>query len=71
MTIKRWLVFNVGCLECGVSSNVVGTYDTVQEANAVADKCLEALQWREGGQNEFEVFDLLAEQSEEYVEALK
>ena len=69
MTIKRWLVFNVGCIECGVSSNVVGTYDTEQEANAVAGKCLNLFHWRDGGQNEFEVFDLLAEQSEEYAAA--
>ena len=46
-----WLVFNVGCIECGVSSNVVAVYPTEQEANAVAEKLNEVHAWREGGQN--------------------
>ena len=68
MNVKRWLVFNIGCIECGVSSGVVGTYETEQEANAVSGNCRTLFHWREGGQNEFEVFDLLAE-SNEYSEA--
>lgn len=67
---KRWLVFNVGCIECGVSSNVVGRYASEDEARKVAEACEEVLSWREGGQNEFEVFDLHAAQPEEYVAAL-
>lgn len=53
-----WLVFNVGCIECGVSSNVVAVYPTEQEANAVAEKLNEVHSWREGGQNSYEVFEL-------------
>lgn len=64
--INRYLVFNIGCIECGVSSNVVGTYPTLKEANKVCGKVDEELGWREGGQNAFEVFDLLAEQHEDY-----
>ena len=68
--MKRFLVFNVGCIECGVSSNVVGMYDTQEEADKVAAACDKALGWREGGQNSFEVFDLAAPQAQEYADVL-
>nr|DAH78109.1 MAG TPA: hypothetical protein [Bacteriophage sp.] len=67
-----WLVFNIGCIECGVSSNVVAIYPTEQEANAVAEKLNEVHSWREGGQNSYEVFELnkAYEVSDEYKEIL-
>jgi hypothetical protein len=67
-----WLVFNVGCIECGVSSNVVAIYPTEHEANAVAEKLNEVYAWREGGQNSYEVFKLgeLYEVEGEYKEIL-
>lgn len=67
---KPWMVFNVGCIECGVSSNVVGFYATKFEANRVAQACEDELHWRESGQNSFEVFDLRAPQAQEYTEAI-
>lgn len=68
---KRWLVFNIGCIECRVSSDVVGCFDHKVDALAAAEKLNATLSWRQGGQNAFEVFDLLAEMDPEYVEALK
>lgn len=68
--INQWLVFNIGCIECGVSSNIVGTYATEEEALRVAKLLNDKLDWREGGQNFFEVFDLFAEQSTDYSEVL-
>jgi hypothetical protein len=65
-----FLVFNIGCIECGVSSNVVGVYPTMKEAEAVAKACDSTLGWREGGQNSFEVFDLGAPQADEYRAAI-
>lgn len=67
---KRWLVFNVGCLECGVPSNVVGTYDTENEAREIAEHLDFAIGWRREGHNVFMVFDLLAAQSQEYTDAI-
>lgn len=61
-----WMVFNIGCIECGVSSAVVGLYETESEALAVAEACQRELYWREGGQNDFEVFNLLDPQHDEY-----
>lgn len=67
-----WLVFNVGCIECGVSSNVVAVYPTEHEANEVAKKLNEVHAWREDGQNSYEVFELnkAYEVSDEYKEIL-
>lgn len=31
-----WLVFNVGCIECGVSSNVVGVFVRKYKADEIA-----------------------------------
>lgn len=69
-TERPWLLFNVGCIECGVSSNVVGLFATEQEALVAMAKCEKELSWREGGQNSFEVFDLRLKMADEYVAAL-
>lgn len=67
-----WLVFNVGCIECGVSSNVVGFFAHKHEADAIADKLNDIHSWRGGGQNSYEVFELgsVGEITEEYREVL-
>lgn len=38
-----WLVFNIGCIECGVSSNVVAVYPHKHEADAIAAKLNEKI----------------------------
>jgi len=53
-----WLVINIGCIECHVSSNIVGLIADKVEADALAKRLSESHGWREGGQNEFEVFPL-------------
>lgn len=53
-----FLVMNIGCIECGVSSNVVGVFTDKDTAQAVADTCQDKYYFREGGQNSFEVFEL-------------
>lgn len=69
--MKRYLLMNIGCIECGVSSAIVGFYDHESDAEAAAEKCSEHLHWRDGGQNSFEVFDTSALQAAEYAEVLK
>ncbi len=51
-----WLVVNIGCIECGVSSNVVGLFATEAEATSLARRLDRTHGWREHGQNEFEVY---------------
>ena len=55
----NYLVVNVGCIECGVSSNVVALLDNKETALKLASKLNDSKEasWREGGQNSYEVFD--------------
>lgn len=53
-----YLVINIGCIHCRVSSNVVGLFATKEEADRICDICNEKYDWRNGGQNNFEVFEL-------------
>jgi hypothetical protein len=52
----KFLAMDIGCIECGESSEVLGLFDTEVEA---VDKCdeMEKLGWR-GGQHSYEVFKL-------------
>jgi len=53
-----WVLVNIGCIECGVSSNVVGVYADKDAAERDADILRDRLDWREGGQNGYVVFPL-------------
>lgn len=53
-----FLLFNIGCIECGVSSNIVGVFANKESAESLAQKLSESHSWRKGGQNSFEVFEL-------------
>lgn len=58
--MNAWIVVNIGCIECGVSSDIVGVFDSFEKAQQIADYCDEHFNWREGGQNHFLVFALPA-----------
>lgn len=53
-----YLVMNIGCIECGVSSKIVGVFASEEKAKTVAEDCSYNHNWREGGENAFEVFEL-------------
>jgi hypothetical protein len=53
-----WVVVNIGCIECGVSSGIVGVWSDKAEAERIAEACQHKYHWRESGQNRFEVFEL-------------
>jgi hypothetical protein len=52
------VIVNIGCIECGVSSAIVGVTADRAEAEAIVERLSQTHSWREGGQNEFEVFKL-------------
>ncbi len=60
--MSGFLVFDIGCIECGEESSVVGVYSTRKEAEkAIRDYLDPSHRWgREGwiGQHSVEVFDL-------------
>ena len=37
-TNKKYMVVQIGCIECGVSSYQLGVYDTLEEANEAYEK---------------------------------
>lgn len=49
---------DIGCIECGECTTVIGLYASREAAEAACDKAYEKnqLDWR--GQHSFEVFDL-------------
>lgn len=53
-----WIVVNIGCIECGVSSDIVGVFSDEARATAIAKQFDKKYGWREGGQNSFEVFPM-------------
>ena len=59
----KYLVFNIGCIECGVGSKIVGVFDDKLIADQIAESCRKKYSWRDGGQNEFEVFELPANEN--------
>jgi len=56
--LKRWLAFDVGCIECGESSAVIGVYGTETEASAAAQVAAEKQQRDWHGQHSMEVFEI-------------
>lgn len=55
-----WIVVNIGCIECGVSSAIVGVFDDKDRAESVAEALGETMSWRQQGQNSYEVFPMPA-----------
>lgn len=58
MTAPRYLLFNIGCIECGVTSDVVGVFESRELAEGYAQTLCRHADWRRGGQNDYEVFEL-------------
>lgn len=58
--MEKYVVVNIGCIECGVSSNIVGVYSQKEKAQQVAQglQADKGYNWRQGGQNSYEVFTL-------------
>lgn len=71
--LGHWVVVNIGCIECGVSSNIVGIFASQDRADAVVEMLSKKCGWREGGQNAFQAFPMppLNEIAEEYREHVK
>ena len=54
----KWIVVNIGCIECGVGSNIVGVFTDEGRAVDIAKEFDKKFNWRDGGQNSFEVFEM-------------
>lgn len=58
--MSKYLTFDIGCIECGESSSVVGVYESREEAQAaLAERAgNEHGGYFSGGQHHVEVFEL-------------
>ena len=56
--MKKYIVVNIGCIECKVSSNIVGVFDDEKKAKKIAKDLEKRFEWRQGGDNQFEVFPM-------------
>jgi hypothetical protein len=54
--VNTYLVVDIGCIHCGISSNVVGLFETEDQANDVAKKCQD--EYGSHATSSFEVFPL-------------
>lgn len=57
-SVTKYMVFNIGCIECGVSSKVVGVFTDITQASQLTKQLHHTHGWREGGQNAFQIFIL-------------
>lgn len=55
---KLYILMEIGCIECGLKSQVVGVFDDRAAAEREAATCFQRFHWRNGGENSFEVFDI-------------
>lgn len=55
---RRYLVFDVGCIECGEFSEIVGFFATIADAEAAlrAAQGRQRIEWT--GQHEFHLYDV-------------
>ena len=56
--MKRYLAFDIGCIECGESSSVIGIYYTEDEADTAAQEARIEQRANWTGQHSIEVFEI-------------
>ena len=54
----KFLAFDVGCLECGEDSNVIGFFNNEKEAEDACNKASAKQHQNWHGQHDFRVFDI-------------
>ena len=54
----RWLVMDIGCIECGATSEVVGLFKSAMEAETMADVLNKHYSFHDHCQHNYKVFDL-------------
>lgn len=54
----KWILMNIGCIECGISSQIIGVFSDQKEAQKLASILKDKGYWEKGGKNHYEVFSL-------------
>ena len=55
---KLYLVMEIGCIECGLGSDVVGLFKDRAKAEREAAVCKKDFHWRFDGENHFDIFEI-------------
>ena len=54
-----WVAIDIGCIECGMPSGVIGVFDSKVEADAEVERWYDEFGgFTNGGQHSYEVFNL-------------
>jgi hypothetical protein len=56
--VTMYIVIDVGCIDCGSKSGIVGTFETEDEANLAENEATKKLNWWDGGQHNFHTFEI-------------
>lgn len=54
----KWLAFDIGCIECGECSDVIGVFNSEEEAQTACDKEQAEQEKNWSGQHAMEVFEI-------------
>ena len=57
----KYVAVDIGCIECGEESSVLGIFDDMNEATDILKKCGEYQQKHWCGQHSFEIFEIKEE----------
>ena len=70
----KYVAVDIGCIECGEGSSVLGIFDNKEEAIKILKKCEEYQEEHWHGQHCFEIFEITEENKlvdDYYIEGLK
>lgn len=56
MTAPLWVAVDIGCIECGETSAVLGVFSSKEQAQSACDEHQARLAQTRSGQHSFEVF---------------
>lgn len=56
--MKKYLAFDIGCIECGEESKVIGIFNTKEEVENACEEAEEEQKKHWTGQHSMEVFEI-------------
>ena len=56
--MKKYILVDIGCIECGESSRIIGVFNNIEKAYVIRDKCHDIQRKHWTGQHYFEIFEI-------------
>lgn len=54
----KYILVDIGCIECGESSRIIGIFHDIEKAEEIKNKCVEIQMQHWTGQHYFEIFTI-------------